>query len=217
MNPARVVAGIVGAVVGGVVGALIWGGVIYFANYEIGFIAWGVGGLVGFCALFMGARGIGMGVICGLIAALSICGGKVAGFQFMAANYSNSAEYRADLRKLYDQYTVDAHALGAVNDERSLREYMVEHKYAESLDPNQISEEDMTFFREETTPFLTEWAASPPPFEDWFAEESAYFRAYHRQNALSWDNLKASVSMFDILFFFLGVSTAFQLVASKQE
>jgi len=34
---------------GGLVGAMIWAAISYFANTEIGWIAWGVGGLVGLC------------------------------------------------------------------------------------------------------------------------------------------------------------------------
>lgn len=34
--------------VGGLVGAAIWAGISYFANYEIGWIAWAIGAIVGF-------------------------------------------------------------------------------------------------------------------------------------------------------------------------
>ena len=36
-----------GGVVAGSIGALIWAAIAYFTGYEVGWVAWGVGGLVG--------------------------------------------------------------------------------------------------------------------------------------------------------------------------
>ena len=44
MNMGR---GIIGGALGGLIGAVIWAGISYFTGYEIGWIAWGVGGMVG--------------------------------------------------------------------------------------------------------------------------------------------------------------------------
>ena len=39
--------GIVGGAVGGLIGAAIWAAIVYFTEHEIGWVAWGIGGLVG--------------------------------------------------------------------------------------------------------------------------------------------------------------------------
>jgi len=67
-----------GAVVGGVVGALIWAAIARYANVEIGWIAWGVGGLVGFgSACFSGGReDDAAGALAAVVAIAAVAGGR---------------------------------------------------------------------------------------------------------------------------------------------
>src|SRR6185369_9670393 len=46
--------GIIGAALAGLVGMIIWTLLIIVTNHEIGYVAWGVGGLVGFGAKTFG-------------------------------------------------------------------------------------------------------------------------------------------------------------------
>ena len=73
--------------VAGALGAFIWAGVVYLTEYEIGWIAWGVGGLVGFAVAYgnddkhrapaaAGALAVGITV-------LSIVAGKYAAVQMV--------------------------------------------------------------------------------------------------------------------------------------
>ena len=50
-NVANVMRGDIGAAVGGLIGMAIWYGIIVMTNYEVGLIAWGVGGLTGIVAV----------------------------------------------------------------------------------------------------------------------------------------------------------------------
>lgn len=77
--------GLICSVVGGLVGATIWAIVSYSIHYEIGWIAWGIGGLVGF-GMGVGAgdsRGGLTGVVAAIVALASICVGKFAAVHFM--------------------------------------------------------------------------------------------------------------------------------------
>ena len=47
-TPLALAAGLVAALVGG----LVWAGIVLFTNYEIGWVAWGIGGLVLACVVF---------------------------------------------------------------------------------------------------------------------------------------------------------------------
>jgi hypothetical protein len=71
--------------IGGSIGAVIWGAIAYFAHAEVGYVAWGVGGLVGFCVR-MGAGDMDEG-IAGFIAAggavVSILAGKLLAGYFI--------------------------------------------------------------------------------------------------------------------------------------
>jgi hypothetical protein len=71
---------IVGAAIGALLGALIWAAVAYFTNFEVGWIAWGVGVLAGLGAK-LGADGQGgkeLGVAAAGIALAGIALGKFA-------------------------------------------------------------------------------------------------------------------------------------------
>jgi hypothetical protein len=75
---------VVGALVGGLIGAIAWGGITAVTNVEIGYMATGVGFLVGFGSTLLGGKGTVNGVLCGIIALLSIFGGKMATIRFIA-------------------------------------------------------------------------------------------------------------------------------------
>jgi hypothetical protein len=79
------ISAILSAGIGGSIGAVIWGAIAYFAHAEVGYVAWGVGGLVGFCVR-MGAGDMDEG-IAGFIAAggavVSILAGKLLAGYFI--------------------------------------------------------------------------------------------------------------------------------------
>jgi hypothetical protein len=65
--------------IGGLVGAFIWATIIYFAQAEVGYIAWGIGFLVGICIRFSAGEdqeGAFPGGVAILISAASILFGK---------------------------------------------------------------------------------------------------------------------------------------------
>jgi len=72
---------IIAGILSGTLGAILWGAIVYFTGYEIGWIAWGVGVLVGITIRFAsgGADGGALGVAAALIALASIAGGKYFG------------------------------------------------------------------------------------------------------------------------------------------
>lgn len=75
---------IVGALVGGLIGAVLWGAIVAATAFEIGYMATGVGFLVGFGSALLGGRGQLNGVICSVIALLAMFGGKIATVRFIA-------------------------------------------------------------------------------------------------------------------------------------
>lgn len=71
---------VVGGVVGGLVGGAVWAALVYLTDYEIGYVAWGVGLLVGL-GVRLGAddlEGFVPGVLAASLAILAVCGGKYA-------------------------------------------------------------------------------------------------------------------------------------------
>lgn len=82
MNP--ITGSAIGAGIAGVVGAAVWAGIAYAFHIEIGWIAWGIGALVGLGAA-VGAAGNAdtrTGTLAAVIAVASIVGGKYAAVEF---------------------------------------------------------------------------------------------------------------------------------------
>lgn len=74
----------IGAVLGGILGAVAWGLVAKFANVEVGYVAVGVGALVGFLSTMLGGRGMTNAVACAVIAIVAIFAGKVCSYMWTA-------------------------------------------------------------------------------------------------------------------------------------
>jgi len=64
--------GIIAGVVAAVLGALLWKGIVVAFEYELGLIAWAIGGAIGFAVAFTGSKGHTAGIMCGMLALLAI-------------------------------------------------------------------------------------------------------------------------------------------------
>lgn len=72
------------AIAAGVLGALLWAAIAYFADMEIGLLAWAIGAAVGF-AMLMGAEdkvGLNTGIAAVVIASITILAGKFLSVEF---------------------------------------------------------------------------------------------------------------------------------------
>lgn len=79
--------------IGGLVGAAIWAGISYATNYEIGWIAWGIGAMVGYCVGYVSQEnedGFAPGVTAAVLAIGSVLLGKFAAAHFLAASLAVS-------------------------------------------------------------------------------------------------------------------------------
>ena len=78
---------VVFGLIGGALGALLWAGVVYVTEYEIGWIAWAIGGLVGFSVALgnkdRGRSPMAAGSLAVIITTLSIVAGKYAAVEML--------------------------------------------------------------------------------------------------------------------------------------
>ncbi len=98
------------AVLGGVIGALIWGAVAYTTGWSFGFVAIGVGALVGF-GMILGskARGtVGSGLGAAMIALGCIVGAKFVVAELEAGDWMREAGKVSDLDAI-DQYASEVY------------------------------------------------------------------------------------------------------------
>ena len=73
------VTAIIAGSIGGAIGAAIWGGIAYATHYEVGYVAWGIGGLVGVCVRVVAGDmdDFYAGVTAGVLSVISILAGKI--------------------------------------------------------------------------------------------------------------------------------------------
>lgn len=80
--------GVVFGIVAGVAGAAAWAALIYFTHFEIGYLAWGIGFLVGAAMLRGGGFGVRGGIAAALISLASIAGGKFAATHLICQKFA---------------------------------------------------------------------------------------------------------------------------------
>ncbi len=75
---------IIGGSIGGLIGAVIWAAVTFYSGWEISWIAWGIGGLVGVGVRLGtgGSGGISHGGTAAIIALVAVLGGKWTAVRF---------------------------------------------------------------------------------------------------------------------------------------
>jgi hypothetical protein len=100
-----ILAGLVAAIVGGVV----WGLIVKWTDYEVGFVAWGIGFLVGLAVVTAtrGARGPVFQVVAILCALLGIVVGKYLSFVWVLQEVAERATQGAVDFPVFSLDTVD--------------------------------------------------------------------------------------------------------------
>jgi hypothetical protein len=184
------------ALVAAVAGALVWAGIAYFTGYEVGWVAWGIGAVVGGAAVATGGRGQVMAVTCAGFALVAILGGKLLTIQL----HVDSA-LRRELAPHYAEMVRDARdfariAADATDDQ--VEDFMIDHEFHVPVGE----------FRAEIAPALLDFARTEPTFDDW---AELYVEQAKSEFELS-TTLASTLGMVDLVFAFLGISTAYMLV-----
>ncbi len=137
---------ILGAVLGAAIGTCIWGAVAHYTGYEIGYLAWAVGGLVGAGAILWGGQGKSMGVLAACIAVLGILGGKAFSIYLGLKDGIAGA--------LYAELRADAAAYAALPDSTDIRQFMIDHEYTTATAPEAVPAAELLYFIATRVPML---------------------------------------------------------------
>lgn len=194
-------------------GALLWKLIAVKFNFELGIIAWFIGGAVGFSAAMFGSKGQTAGIVCGILTLLAILGGKYLAMdsfqsELVTSLSSSNALYSEEMQELYDQEVIAAKAFANESlDEDSLRQFMLDYEYTDSLQVDDISLEEISYFKDNIQPRLEMIELSSPGFEQWIEDG---FQAQIK-NMSTIELIKEDFDFIDIIFLILGIGTAFRL------
>lgn len=205
------VAAIGAAVVAALVGAFVWKFIAVTFEYELGVVAWGIGGLVGFAAAAMSSRGQLSGIVCGVLALFAIVGGKymaTAAFQEQWLDTLNNEFQGEEYQEAFAyQQTIAQSYLDTVKTDDDLRVFMVENAYTEAMEPQEITQQEIDDFRQYIEPSILSMAEGNFNMETWLEDtfESGM------EDVSTMDLMIEDFGGLNFLFLLLGVGTAFKL------
>ncbi len=196
-------------------GALVWAAVSYFTGYEVGYVAWAIGGLVGLATVKFGGRGVACAGVAAVLTVAGIAGGKLLGTRFVVEKELQDAWEASFTPALHAELVVDAADFAQLGDDvgdEELRSFMVEHRYTAAESPEGVQEEELQAFLSSNAPDLRALHETPLSYEDWYAETTAESRqAFEEGFSIVQANVE-ELNAIDLLFVFLGVTTAFGIV-----
>src|SRR5688500_12595792 len=219
--------GIVGALAAAAIGAVAWALVAKFAGYEVGYVAWGVGALIGFSSALLGGKGMTNGVVCAFLALVAIASGKVLGSMWTTEEdiyLGYMDEFLAE-----EQYNVqlqEAAAFAKLTGKEQYPQFIVDNGCTGATTLEEVTEDDLAEFKDHAES-LRKLAAENPTYEAWqdrirpMAEEDS--RGYAKEEAAQWtigDHIvwsKDYLVAMDILFAVLGIASAFALGKGKED
>jgi hypothetical protein len=200
---------LVAGTIGGLIGAAIWAGIAYATNFEVGWIAWGIGFLVGVCVRISAGEneeGFAPGATAALIAIAAVLAGKFAAVSMLVASL--------DL----DPSTIEFSSEDMVS---SIADDIVRERTARGISvafPNGKTLDDATSQADYPPDIWQEaaakWATTPPEQQQQQIaqrREAMQMLVGGLQGTLRQQGFMQSFSFFDALWFFLAAATAYKV------
>ena len=206
---------IIAGVIAGIVGAAVWAGISYFASVEIGWIAIGVGALVGFAvSAAAGEENLGYrsGTLAVVIACLAIVGGKWATVEFAAIKAKGESEMYVFTDEDCKVYIADATFWEWTNQGRQVN--------FPSGSNNMTASTQAAYPRDLWREAESQWGAMDGE------EQEAFRTSCSEENHAYWledlsDKKKeafvGSFGLLDIVFFLFAIVAAFKIGANVQQ
>ena len=179
---------------GALIGALLWAGIAYATGYEIGYVAWAIGGLAGGGMVLGGGRGVAHAALAAGLALGGIAFGKYFGTSLVVDHQLAQIDAMFEPRA-FEQMREMAAQMAAT----PAGELLVDTGY-DASDFEQMTPQEMHMFERLRDPSYT--------FEQWRDETREQLRAAVNP----WDLIAEEFDFIDAIFILLGLSTAFGVV-----
>lgn len=206
----------VGAIIGAVVGAACWAMISKWTGFEIGYVAWGIGLLVGGGAKLLGGEGKKLATFCALLALASIFVGKMLAVRFVAGDKIREQVAQSLTRENYDERVVDAEAFAKVTSPDQHAQFMIDRGFTDATSVADVTPEELADFREFQVPQLIDFQKDKPDFETW--QKSAgdrYIKLFLTDKRVA-EAVVKDLNIIDIIFAVLGLATAYKLALGDE-
>ena len=213
---------LIAGVVAGSIGAAAWAGISYATGYEIGWIAWGIGALVGIAVAWASDGGIAPGLVAVVLSLLSILAGKYAAVHFLfEREIGDEATFISEnMPDLENEELVISYVADDIVEERLAQGETIE--WPGGVDP-EVPDEESDYPPALWSAALEQWNAMPPADQTAFrngieqqtrADISAFYAGLQSEGKLI--AFKSSFGLMDAVFFVLAIGTAFKIAASGE-
>ena len=198
---------IVFGIAAGVLGAIVWAAIAHFAQVEIGYVAWAIGGLVGVAACLGGGGGASNGILCAVITLVSIFAGKMLAVR---ASFGEGMDQVA--RGIHKELLKDANDFAKVKGDDGIKAFMVKNEYTEAKKAAGVTDEELGEFKETDAAMLLDLAEKDPSFEEWKERDDVKAMLGGIEGILDAAGIAlGGLTPIDIIFGLLGIATAFKL------
>ncbi|MFT5052582.1 MAG: hypothetical protein ACI8QZ_004018 [Chlamydiales bacterium] len=197
--------------IAGAIGTAAWAAIVHFTGYEIGYLAWGIGFIVGL-GVAMGSKGEGdliTGALAVVISVLSIVAGKYA-----AAYIQVEQAFSAEAMEVRDEFLISYKADDVVEEPILAGETV---SWPEGVSAETAAEE-LDYSADIWIAADGRWNAMTVADQELFRADTLALRQAHfdsfRPQART-DIFTESFAMIDLVFFGLAIATAFKLAAQN--
>lgn len=202
---------IIAGSIAGIAGAALWAFVAYKLGLEIGWIAWIIGALVGFAVSMAGGQGGNAGLVAAAIAVLAICGGKIATVEMTISRGIEKGFASTEARASFEKMRTAAPAFRKVTSRDQYPAFMIAHRFTEAAKPEEVTPEELERFEQSKAPDLQDFENRYRSFDEWKTKKSQSITLEIGRSISLWDELKATLGFFDVIFFCLGIGTAIRV------
>ncbi|TQV72251.1 hypothetical protein FLL45_18710 [Aliikangiella marina] len=192
-------------------GSLIWLAMLILFDYETSLVALLIGAIIGYASTMTGSKGQITGIICAMFTLFAIFSGKYLAFetiQVVATNLSDiSNAERSQLEKVYlEEKQIAQEYITLDPTQNALKRFMLKHQFSFARSINHISQQELQDFEIYSKPRLMRIATTAPTFDQWLSNTVSDI-----QGTSSFDLISRNFDIYDAMFLFLGVLTAFRI------
>lgn len=200
------------AILAAVGGSLIWAGITYVTGYQIGWMAIGVGALVGAGARLGGGEGKVTALFCGGLALAAMFFGNVAAVQIALNKAINETAQEVLSAEAYEaEFTVADEFVYTPEEEYA--NFVFENTYySAAASPDEVTDAEIQLFLTEYAPELRRLHEERPSYRTWHDQKYSYMKAEIMEGANISGFVFENIGVIGALFMVMGLFAAIRVV-----